>query len=78
LQQALEQKLLQTELTVWLKDFPKTAADFKEMRRSAAQHLPDIELAVHCTVLIEEDFKRNYDDIDDGSQGGPGRELSAE
>lgn len=78
MQQALEQKLLQTELTVWLKDFPKTAADFKEMRRSAAQHLPDIELAVHCTVLIEEDFKRNYDDIDDGSQGGPGRELSAE
>ena len=78
MQQALEQKLQQTELTVWLKDFPKTAADFKEMRRSAAQHLPDIELAVHCTVLIEEDFKRNYDDIDDGSQGGPGRELSAE
>lgn len=78
MQQALEQKLLQTELTVWLKDFPKTAADFKEMRRSAAQHLPDIELAVHSTVLIEEDFKRNYDDIDDGSQGGPGRELSAE
>lgn len=48
------------------------------MRRSAAQHMPDIEIAVHATVLIEEDFKRNYDDIDDGSQGGPGRELSAE
>lgn len=28
--------LKKTDLTVWLKDFPKTAADFKEMRRSAA------------------------------------------
>ena len=25
-----------TELTVWLKDFPKSADDFKELRRSGA------------------------------------------
>lgn len=28
----------QTELTVWLKDFPRSADDFKELRRSGAQH----------------------------------------
>lgn len=54
LQEGLDEKLLQTELTVWLRDFPKTAADFKELRRSAAQHMPDIDIAVHSTVLIEE------------------------
>ena len=27
-----------TELTIWLKDFPRTAEDFKELRRSGAQH----------------------------------------
>ena len=26
------------ELSVWLKDFPKSADDFKELRRSGAQH----------------------------------------
>ncbi len=47
---------------MWLKDFPKTAADFKEMRRSAAQHLPEVDIAIHAAILIEEKFKRNYDD----------------
>lgn len=70
--------MLQTELTVWLKDFPKTASDFKELRRSAAQHMPEVDLAVHAAVLIEEKFKRNYDDIDDGSNAGPTREVTAE
>ena len=45
-----------------MKDFPKTAADFKELRRSAAQHYPEIDMAVHSTILIEEDFVRNYDE----------------
>lgn len=49
-------------MTVWLKDFPKTAADFKEMRRSAAQHMPEVDIAIHAAILIEEKFKRNYDD----------------
>jgi predicted adenine nucleotide alpha hydrolase (AANH) superfamily ATPase len=30
------EKLKRTELTIWLKDFPKTSADLKEIRRSAA------------------------------------------
>lgn len=54
--------LKKTDLTVWLKDFPKTAADFKEMRRSAAQHMPEIDLAIHSSILIEESFKRNFDE----------------
>lgn len=54
--------LKKTDLTVWLKDFPKTAADFKEMRRSAAQHMPEIDMAIHASILIEESFKRNYDE----------------
>ena len=35
-----EQKVIDStvELTVWLKDFPKSADDFKELRRSGAQH----------------------------------------
>ena len=78
LQEALDQKLLQTELTVWLKDFPKTASDFKELRRSAAQHMPEVDIAVHAAVLIEEKFTRNYDEIDEGSNSGPTREVTAE
>ena len=34
------------ELTVWLKDFPRSAEDFKELRRSGAQHQPEIEVAI--------------------------------
>ncbi len=57
-----KEMLKKTDLTVWLKDFPKSAADFKEMRRSAAQHMPEIDLAIHASILIEESFKRNYDE----------------
>jgi hypothetical protein len=39
---------------VWLKDFPKTAADFKECRRSAAQHMPEFDLYIHAGIMIEE------------------------
>lgn len=60
--QRQKEVLKKTDLTVWLKDFPKTAADFKEMRRSAAQHMPEIDLAIHGSILIEESFKRNYDE----------------
>ncbi len=59
------EKLKRTELTIWLKDFPKTSADLKEIRRSAAQHMPEIDLAIHASILIEEKFKRNYDDTED-------------
>ena len=38
------------------------ALDFKEMRRSAAQHMPEADIALHATFLIEERFKRNYDE----------------
>jgi hypothetical protein len=31
-----QERLGKQELTVWLKDFPRTAADLKEMKRSAA------------------------------------------
>jgi len=34
------------ELTLWLKDFPRSADDFKELRRSGAQHQPEIEVAM--------------------------------
>ena len=46
-----------TELQIWLKDFPRTADDFKELRRSGAQHQPDIEVAIHGVFMIEEDYK---------------------
>jgi len=69
--------LKRTELTVWLKDFPKNAADFKELRRSAAQHIPEIDIAIHASILIEEKFKRNYDEEAE-VVGGENREISAE
>jgi hypothetical protein len=34
------------DLTIWLKDFPRSAEDFKELRRSGAQHQPEIEVAM--------------------------------
>jgi hypothetical protein len=40
--------------------------------------MPEIDIAVHAAVLIEEKFSRNYDDIDDGSNAGPTREVTAE
>lgn len=40
--------------------------------------MPEIDIAVHASVLIEEIFKRNYDDIDDGQNAGPTREVTAE
>lgn len=63
------------ELTVWLKDFPRNAADFKELRRSAAQHLPEVDIALHAAILIEEKFKRNYDEE---PQVDPNAEISPE
>jgi uncharacterized protein HemY len=65
------------ELTIWLKDFPKNAADFKELRRSAAQHMPEIDIAIHATILIEEKFKRNYDEHDEMPKTG-NHEISTE
>lgn len=56
------EKLKKNELTVWLRDFPKNAADFKELRRSAAQHMPEVDIAMHGCILIEEKFKMNYDE----------------
>lgn len=64
-----------TDLTVWLKDFPRNAADFKELRRSAAQHTPEVDVALHASILIEEKFKRNYDEE---PQVDPNAEISAE
>ena len=63
------------ELTVWLKDFPRNAADFKELRRSAAQHLPEVDIALHAAILVEEKFKRNYDEE---PQVDPNAEISPE
>jgi hypothetical protein len=40
--------------------------------------MPEVDIAVHAAVLIEEKFNRNYDDIDDGSNAGPTREVTAE
>jgi len=40
--------------------------------------MPEIDIAVHAAVLIEEKFARNYDEIDDGSNAGPTREVTAE
>ena len=40
--------------------------------------MPDIDIAVHAAFLIEENFQRNYDEIDDGSNAGPTREVTAE
>lgn len=49
---------------MWLKDFPTNVGDLKELRRSAAQHMPEIDIAIHASILIEEKFKRNYDETD--------------
>jgi len=49
---------------VFLKDFPRNAQDFQELRRSGAQHQPDIEVAVQGVFMIEEMFKRDGD-LDD-------------
>ena len=55
----------QVELTVWLKDFPKTADDFRELRRSGAQHQPEIEVALEGLFMVEEEFLKDDDDEDD-------------
>lgn len=54
---------------MWLKDFPVEATDLKEMRRSAAQHMPELDIAVHATFLIEEKFKKAIDSKDDQIAG---------
>ena len=50
---------------VWLKDFPKSADDFKELRRSGAQHQSEIEVAIQGLFMIEEEFKKDDDDEED-------------
>ena len=50
------------ELVVFLKDFPSTAEDFKELRRSGAQHQPEIEVAIQGLFMVEEIFERDEDD----------------
>jgi hypothetical protein len=60
---------------VWLRDFPHNAADFKELRRSAAQHTPEVDIALHGVILIDEKFKRNYDEE---PQVDPNAEISPE
>jgi hypothetical protein len=40
--------------------------------------MPEVDIAVHAAVLIEEKFTRNYDEIDEGSNSGPTREVTAE
>ena len=57
--------LKQTELTVWLKDFPRSAEDFKELRRSGAQHQPEIEVAIQGLFMVEEEFKKDDDEEDE-------------
>ena len=61
---------------MWLKDFPSNAADFKELRRSAAQHMPEVDMAIHASILIEEKFKRNYDEAE--PVAGANAEISQE
>jgi hypothetical protein len=39
------------------------------MRRSAAQHMPEIDIAIHSSILIEEKFKRNYDEEPEHIEG---------
>lgn len=76
LRSTYKDKMSEVELTVWLKDFPKTASDFKELRRSASQHMPEIDLTIHAGVLIEEQFKIDYDEVEPSSNAS--REVSAE
>lgn len=61
---------------MWLKDFPTNVADLKELRRSAAQHMPDVDMAIHASILIEEKFKRNYDETE--PVAGANAEISQE
>ena len=67
--QRFEKTCKDIELTVWLKDFPRDAMDFQEIRRSNAQHQPDVEVAIHGIFMIEEMFKRDAD-LDDGPIAG--------
>ena len=62
------------ELTVWLKDFPRSAEDFKELRRSGAQHQPEIEVAIQGLFMVEEQFTKDVDE--DGGLDIPNRNDS--
>jgi len=74
---SFKKKMSEVELFVWLKDFPKTASDFKEMRRSALQHMPEVDLSIHAGIMIEEQFKIDYDE-EEAPPSNNGREVSAE
>ena len=64
------------ELTVFLKDFPSNAEDFKELRRSGAQHQPEIEVAIQGLFMVEELFQKDEDEDDD--LGVPARDSTLE
>ena len=74
---SFRERLNETELTVWLKDFPVTQADLQEMRRSAAQHMPEADIAIHTAIFIEEQFKIDYDELEAPPSNG-NREVTPE
>lgn len=53
-----------------MKDFPRTQDDFKEMRRSAAQHQPDVESAIHGVFLVEEKIPVDFEEDEEPLDGG--------
>jgi hypothetical protein len=75
-EKAFFEKNKKLDLTVWLKDFPRSAADFQELRRSGGQHQPEIEVAIHGAYLVEEEFKRDGDLDDDDNQDAFGKKDS--
>jgi hypothetical protein len=40
--------------------------------------MPEIDIAIHSAILIEEKFKKNYDEEHEVSVGGESKEISAE
>ncbi len=72
-----KEKQKDIELTVWLKDFPKSAADFRELRRSASQHMPEVDVAIHAAFMLEEHQVINYEEEAKPAEA-PGQETTAE
>ena len=42
--------------------FPRTVDDFKELRRSAAEHQPELESAIHGVFLVEEKIPVDFEE----------------
>jgi hypothetical protein len=40
--------------------------------------MPEIDIAIHSAILIEEKFKKNHDEEHDVPVGSENREISAE